>query len=99
MTTTPTPPGLVPPPVPNRVLDDPDDWEYFGEGANNVLYRYVGADTFFVRPSLLHFCSPSPTSNLCVETISPASSKALTRIAYDPKAPQSSARALWPIDG
>lgn len=47
-----TPSSVIPPPVPNRVLDDPDDWEYFNEGANNVLYRYVGADSFFVRRSL-----------------------------------------------
>ncbi|KAH0605645.1 uncharacterized protein H6S33_004867 [Morchella sextelata] len=61
MTTTPTPPGLVPPPVPNRVLDDPDDWEYFGEGANNALYRYVGADTFF-KPYLLRLRKLLPGS-------------------------------------
>lgn len=42
-------PSLIPPPLEGYVLDDAEEWEYFGEGAANVLYRYVGADPFFVR--------------------------------------------------
>jgi len=42
-------PSLIPPPLEGYVLDDAEEWEYFGEGAANVLYRYAGADPFFVR--------------------------------------------------
>ncbi|CUS07137.1 unnamed protein product [Tuber aestivum] len=45
-------PSLIPPPLDGYVLDDAEEWEYFGEGAANVLYRYIGADPFF-RPYLL----------------------------------------------
>lgn len=58
------PPPVIPPPVPGRVLDDAEEWEYFGEGAANVLYRYVGADSFFVRlPTPPRPTPPHPTSS------------------------------------
>lgn len=75
----------VPPPVPNRVLDDPDDWEYFSEGANNVLYRYVGADSFFVRRSL-SFAGVSSLypSNLYPEALSAPSTQGPSGLADNP---------------
>lgn len=93
MSSTATPSsGGIPPPVPNRVLDDPDDWEYFGEGANNVLYRYVGADSFFVRRSLssvIDFASPT-SSDLDLEIIFAPSPEGTARLTDDPAATQSS---------
>lgn len=78
--------AAIPLPVPNRVLDDPDDWEYFSEGANNVLYRYVGADSFFVRvPSSLLSVLPLSlfltSSDLDPEIVSAPSPKSASRLA------------------
>ncbi|KAL7276645.1 Inositol-pentakisphosphate 2-kinase [Rhizina undulata] len=58
-TPTPTTPNT------GRILDDPDDWEYFCEGANNVLYRYIGDDKYY-RTFLLRLrkCLPSSPTTL-----------------------------------
>lgn len=37
------------PPPPGFLLADPSDWEYFTEGAANILFRYVGSHPYFKR--------------------------------------------------
>ena len=37
------------PPPPGFTLSDPTDWEYFTEGAANILFRYVGEHPYFKR--------------------------------------------------
>ena len=45
--TTPLDPG-TPPPA-GFVLGEPDEWEYFSEGASNILFRYTGEHPYFRR--------------------------------------------------
>ncbi|KAI5816596.1 inositol-pentakisphosphate 2-kinase [Pyronema omphalodes] len=46
-TTSPLDAGTPPPE--GFHLSDPAEWEYFNEGANNILFRYVGDHPYFKR--------------------------------------------------
>jgi inositol-pentakisphosphate 2-kinase len=37
------------PPPPGFLLSAAEDWEYFTEGANNILFRYIGEHPYFKR--------------------------------------------------